>query len=132
MIIHLCHARRLDQLYRDKEVLKVRLFETTEKLTGMEEMWADRREEGISSVDFVIKGEIEPAVELELLRQIREITSTLPGMIIGELEPELLLSLLHRRKLTVDKKDYLLTVNWVVVASATLFNLSVSPVPSGG
>lgn len=132
MIIHLCHARRLDQLYRDKEVLKVQLFETTEKLRGMEEMWADRREEAISSVDFMIKGEIEPSVELELQRQIREITSSLPGMIIGELEPDLLLSLLHRRKLTVEKKDYLLTVNWVVAASATLFNLSVSPVPSGG
>ncbi len=132
MLVHLIHARRLEQLYREKESLKVQLFETTDKLTRMEELWADKREGGIGSVDFVITGEMEPFVELELQRQVREITSGLPGSLISEVQPHLLVSLLHQRKLTVEQRDYLVRVNWVVIAAGTLFNLSVSPAPEDG
>lgn len=129
MAVHISHMHRLEQLYRDKERLKVQLFEITENLARIEELWADHQREEISTVDFKIKGENSPFVELELQRQIREITSGLPGTAIGDVRPELLISLLHRRKLTVEQKDYLVTVNWVVLAPGTLFNLSVSPAP---
>jgi hypothetical protein len=131
MIIHLNHAHRLEQLYWDKERLKVQLFETTERLSRIEEMWADQQKGEISSVDFVIKGETNPFVELELQRLVGEITSGLVGAAIREVQPDLLVALLHRRKFTVEKKDYLVTVNWVVIAPETLFNLSVSPAPGG-
>ena len=62
MIIHLNHAHRLEQLYWDKERLKVQLFETTERLSRIEEMWADQQKGEISSVDFVIKGETNPCL----------------------------------------------------------------------
>lgn len=131
MLIHLLYARRLEQLYRDKESLKVQLFETTERLSRIEEMWADEQREKINTVDFVMNGEMGPSVELELQRQVREITASLPGTMIGEAQPGVLVSLLHRRKFAVENRDYLVTVNWVVIAPGTMFNLDISLAPKG-
>lgn len=131
MLIHLLYVRRLERLYWDKESLKVQLFETTERLSRIEEMWADEQREMINSIDFVMNGEMGPSVELELQRQVREVTASLPGTAIGEAQPELIVSLLHRRKLAVENRDYLVTVNWVVIASGTIFNLDISPAPEG-
>ncbi len=128
-LIHLLYAYRLEQLYWDQESLKVQLFETTEKLSKMEEMWAGEQREKINTVDFIMNGKMGPSVELELQRLVRETASSLPGTIIGEAQPELIVSLLHRRKFTVESRDYLVTVNWVVVAPATIFNLDISRAP---
>lgn len=131
LIIHLYHAERLEQLYWDKEKLKVELFETTERLARIEALWADQQEGEIASVDIILEGDMDTSVQLELQRLLSELTSRLIGSAIKELQPDLLVSLLHRRSFTVEKKDYLVTVNWVVIAPETLFNLSVSPAPGG-
>jgi len=131
LIIHLYHAERLEQLYWDKEKLKVELFETTQKLARLEALWADQQEGEIRSIDLTITGELDHFVQLELQRLISEITSGLIGATTRDLEPDLVVALLHRRQFTVEEKDYLVTVNWVVIAPETLFNLSVSPAPGG-
>lgn len=132
LIIHLHHVSRLDQLYWEKEKLKVQIFETTERLARIEKLWTEEQKGEISSVEFMFKGDMSPFAELELQRQAREITAGLIGSAIREVQPELLVSLLHRRKFTVEKKDYLVMVDWVIIAPAILFNLSVSPSPGGG
>lgn len=108
------------------------LFETTERLARIETLWADRPEEEIRSVVLSIKGEINDFVELELQRLVGEITAELIGCVIGELEPDLAAALLHRRKFTIEGKDYLVTVNWIVIAPETMFSLGVSPVREDG
>lgn len=132
LLIHLSHARSLEQLHWEKEKLKVQLFETTERLSRMEAMWEEQQKGVVKSVKFVIQGEIEPFAGLELQRLAGEITSGLVGAAIEEVQPDLAVALLQRRKLTVEKKDYLVAVNWVVIAPETMFNLSVSPAPEGG
>ncbi|NLA04440.1 MAG: hypothetical protein GX881_01835 [Firmicutes bacterium] len=131
LLVHLFHAARLEKIYWDKEKLKVELFETTERLARGEALWADRPAEKVSSVELVITGELDDFEELELQRQAGEITAPLIGSVLEELEPELVVALLHRRKLTLEGKDYRLDVNWVVIAPRTRFNLSVSPAPAG-
>ena len=132
MLIHLNHARCLEQLHWDKEKLKVQLFECTERLSRLEATWEEQQKGEISSVKFVIQGEIEPFARLELQRLAGEITSGLVGATIMEMQPDLVVALLQRRKLTVEKKDYMVTVNWVVIAPETLFNINVSPAPEEG
>ena len=129
LLVHLSHSRSLEQLHWEKEKLKVQLFETTERLSRMEAMWEEERKETVSSVKFIIQGEIESFARLELQRLAGEITSGLMGAAINELQPELVVALLQRRKLTVEKRDYLVDVNWVVIAPETTFNLDVSPAP---
>lgn len=132
LLVHLYHAARLERVYWEKEKLKVELFETTERLARGEALWADRPAEKVSSVELVITGELGDFAELELQRRAGEITAPLIGCALAELEPELAVALLHRRKLTLEGKDYLVNVNWVVIAPRTLFNLSISPAPADG
>lgn len=129
MLIHLLYAHRLERLYWDKESLKVQLFETTERLSKIEEMWAGGQGERINTVDFIMNGEMGPSVELELQQLVRETTAGLHGTAVGEAQPELVVSLLHRRRYAVEDKDYMVTVNWVVIAPGTIFNLDISPAP---
>lgn len=131
LLVHLCHARRLEELYWHRERLKTELFEITERLARSESLWADRPEERISAVNLVFQG-IDGFVQLELQRLIGELTAGLIGSTIEELRPELVVALLHRRKFTVEGRDYLVTVNWAVIAPQTIFNLSVAPAPAGG
>jgi len=135
LAVHLCHARRMEELYWEKERLKVDLLETSERLARSEALWADRPGGKICSVEIAIEGEIDDYAKLELERLANEIAATLIGGTIGELEADLVIALLHRRKFSAEGKDYLAVVNWVVLAPQTLFSLSVSPAPadsSGG
>lgn len=131
LVIHLYQARSMEELYRQREMLKVELFETTERLTRSEALWADRPEEKIRSIELSISGEtVDHFVMLELQRQSSALAAALIGSPTAGLEPELAASLLHKRKLTVEGQDYLVTVNWIVIAPVTLFNLSASPAPA--
>ena len=132
LLIHLYQIRNMEELYRQREKLKVELFETTERLARSEALWADRPEEKIRSIDLIITGEmIDQLVQLELKRQISEITAALIGSTTAGLEPELTAALLQRRKLPVEGKDYLITVNRIIIGPETVFNLDAAPVPAG-
>lgn len=132
LALHLCHSRRLEALYWEKEKLKVELLETAERFARSEALWADRPEGKICSVEIAIGGESDGYAKLELERLANEITAALIGSAIDELDAELVVALLQRRKLTAEGKDYLVAVNWVVLAPRTLFNLTVSPAPADG
>lgn len=132
LLVHLYHAGRMEKVYWENEKLKVDLFETTERLGRSESLWADRPEAKVTAVEAVIKGELDDFDKLELQRQAAEITAPLIGSMVEELEPELVVALLHRRRLTAESEDYLVQVNWVVIASQVRFNLSAAPVPADG
>ena len=125
--VTLFHAARIEQLYWENEKLKVELFETTDRLLKLESRWLSHEEWEITAVNLEWSGDITAFTELELTKKVHEITGSLVGQRIDQLNPRLLIPLLHQRKLTVDNKDYLITVNWVVIAEEILFNLTASP-----
>ena len=127
IIISLYHAARIEKLYWENEKLKVELFETTDRLLKLESRWLSHEEWEIMAVNLEWSGDITAFTELELTKKVHEITGSLVGQRIDQLNPRLLIPLLHQRKLTVDNKDYLITVNWVVIAEEILFNLTASP-----
>ena len=132
LLVHLYHAGRMEKVYWENEKLKVELFETTERLSRGEALWADRPEEKVSAVETVIKGELDDFDKLKLQRQAAEITAPLIGSLVEELDPELVVALLQRRRLTLEGEGYLVYVNWVVIAPKIRFNLSAAPVPADG
>jgi hypothetical protein len=127
IVITLYHAARVEQLYWENEKLKVELFDTTDRLVKLESRWLSHEEFEITAVNIEWSGEISAFTELELTKKVHEITGSLVGQKIDHLNPRLLIPLLDQRKLTVDNKDYLISVNWVVISEEILFNLTASP-----
>ena len=128
ILVTIYHAARLEQLYFDKEKLQVELFDTTDRLLKLESLWSTHQDGEITAVTIELEGAVTPFAQLELTRLVHDITGDLVGEKIEDLNPELLIALLNRRKLTVEQKDYLLTVNWLIVSRQTVFNLTASPV----
>ncbi len=127
ILVSLFSASRLEQLYWEKEKLRVDLFEATERLHKVESLLATHKEGEILSATIKLESEENAFTELELRQQIGEITSDIVGTQIDTLNPDLLISLLQGRRLTVEGKYYLIDVAWVIIAQNTVFNLIVLP-----
>lgn len=127
IIIGLFNAAAMEQLYWETEKLRVELFETTERLAKMESLWDDHQEGEIISVSIELDKGLNAFTELALRQSLNEISSGLVGEQIDNMNPELILALYQNRKLTVEGKDYLVTVNWVIIARETVVNLSAAP-----
>ena len=126
IIIGLFNASTMEQLYWEKEKLRVELFETTERLAKMESLWEDHQEGEIISVSIELKKGLNAFTELALRQALNEISSGLIGEQINEMNPELILALYQNREVTVEDKDYLVTVNWVIIARETVVSLSAA------
>ncbi len=127
IIVSLFNAATMEQLYWEKEKLRVELFETTERLAKMETLLEDHQEGEIISVSIELDKGLNVFTELALLESLHEISSGLVGEQVEDLNPELILALYQNRKLTVEGKDYLVAVNWVIISRKTVVNLSASP-----
>lgn len=123
------HAARLDRLYWEKEKLMVQLFETTERLSRLQSLWESGQSAEIIAVTIRLNGDVNEFVLLELERTLNEMTAGLIGENIDNLNPDLLRQLVDRRKITVEDKDYLVTVRWIILGRETIFSLDASPVP---
>ncbi|HHX76828.1 MAG TPA: hypothetical protein GX697_00545, partial [Firmicutes bacterium] len=79
VIFHLTSSR-LETLYHEKEALKVNLFETTERLYRLEELWKSRQEEVIRDIKLEINAdEKNPFSELALKQAVGELVKGLLG-----------------------------------------------------
>ena len=128
--VSLTQAATMERLYWEKERLQVELFETTDRLAKMETFWEDHQEGEIISVALQLEPGLNAFTELALRQSLTEIASGLVGETVDSLDFELLLALFHKRKVTVEGKDFLISVNWAVIARETVVNLSA--VPAGG
>lgn len=128
-VVSILHAARLDHLYWENEKLAVQLFETTDRLARLEALWESGQHAEIIAVNIRLAGEIDDFSLLELERRAAEITAGLVGETIEGLNPDLLLQLIDNRKITVENKDYLLTVRSIILGRETTFNLNASPAP---
>ncbi len=117
----------LEKLYQEKERLKVQLFETTDRLHQLEKQLRTRETEQVQAVNIELSTTAGTLVELALRQALAEITSVLIGEKIDLLKPSLLVKLLHQRVLTVEGKQYVISVRWVVIGEEITFNLTASP-----
>ncbi len=127
IIFSLVNAGRLEQLYWEKEKLRVDLFETTERLAKVESLLDTHQEDEVISVKIEINSSLNAFTQLELRERLSEVSAGLVGEKIENINPELVLALFQNRKISVDGKDYLTTVNWIIIARETIFNLTASP-----
>lgn len=130
ILITIITGSLLDNLYREKEELKLDLFETTDRLHKVESLLATHQEGTILTVSINLDSEENAFIQLELKKMINEIVSSVVGSQIDSTEPELIISLLQGRRLTVEKNDYLVNVNWIAIAQNTVFDLSVEKAES--
>ena len=117
-----------EELHREKERLKVELFETADRLRQLEKQLQTHeagqvRAVNTSSLPF------DTLVELALRQALAEITSELIGEKSEQLKPSLLVKLLDQRVIDVEGKQYLVTVCWVVIGEELTFNLTASAAP---
>ena len=118
----------LEKLYQEKETLKVRLFETTDRLGQLERQLHTREAGQVRVINIELDSSSEIPEELALRQALSEITSELIGEKIDQLKPSLLVKLLHQRLLTVEGGQYEILVRWVVIGEEVTFNLTASPV----
>ena len=83
----------------------------------------------IAAVNIELEHELDSFVELELRRLIGEITADLVGEKIEELNPRLVVSLLHERRFRLEDREFLTRVNWLIVGKEVEINLTAVPAP---
>ncbi|NLM46094.1 MAG: hypothetical protein GX200_04770 [Firmicutes bacterium] len=123
-------GHRLDELYLAREELRVKLYETTERLKKLEAQ--DRRQAPvISDIEIAFAAaEHEPLVELEIKAAVLELTRDLIGTEVGKVQHQLVLHLLDQRLLKVGNKHYRLRLQTMVIAPHTLFVLHYALEPA--
>ncbi|NLN07613.1 MAG: hypothetical protein GX167_08350 [Firmicutes bacterium] len=123
-------GHRLDELYLAREELRVKLYETTERLKKLEDQ-GRRQAPVISDIEIAFAvGEHEPLVELEIKADVLELTRDLIGTEVEKVQHQLVLHLLDKRLLKVGNKHYRLRLQTMVIAPHTLFVLQYAPEPA--
>lgn len=117
----------LDNLFQEKEKLKVELFEATGRLQQLEKQLHSRETQQVQAVNIELSTSAGTLAELSLKKALAEITTELIGEQIDLLKPSLLIKLLDQRILTAEDRPYVISVHWVVIGEETTFNLSASP-----
>ncbi len=114
--VFISSGRQMEQLYQEREELKVSLFETRERLNRLEDMWESRGEEIIREVQIVLRMEQDTFGELSIKQAIQEIVKDLVGEKVRTLNPSLVIKMLDGRKITADEREYLLELEAVVIS----------------
>ncbi|NMA92941.1 MAG: hypothetical protein GX973_07490, partial [Firmicutes bacterium] len=115
-----------EELHREKERLKVELFETADRLRQLEKQLQTHEAGQVRAVNIELSSPFDTLVELALRQALAEITSELIGEKSEQLKPSLLVKLLDQRVIDVEGKQYLVTVCWVVIGEELTFNLTAS------
>ncbi len=113
----------LEKMAREKEKLKIELFETTDRFHQLEKQLRTWETGQVQAVNIELSTTAGTLVELALRQAVAEITSELIGEKIDRLKPSLLVKLLDQRVLTVEDKPYAISVCWVVLGEKITYNL---------
>ncbi len=117
-------SRRLETLYHEKEALKVSLFETTERLYRLEELWKSRQEEVIRDIKLEINTDGKnPFSELALKQAVGELVKGLLGEKAANVNPSLVINLVNGRIIKAAEKEYRLELKAVVISETVVFYL---------
>ncbi|HHX73330.1 MAG TPA: hypothetical protein GX699_00300 [Firmicutes bacterium] len=128
--MNLFTGHRLDELYLAREELRVRLYETTERLKKLEAQGRGHAPT-VNEIEVVFAvSEHEPLVELEIKEAVIELTRDLIGTEVEKVQHRLVLHLLDKRLLKVGNKHYRLRLQTMIIAPHTLFVLHYVPEPA--
>ncbi len=109
-------GQQLEDLYQERERLKVDLFETRERLTRLEDLWESRHEEIVREIKIDLEMEKDTFGELSIKKAIQEIVNDLVGEKVQSLNPTLVIRMLDERKIMADEREYRLDLQAVVIS----------------
>jgi hypothetical protein len=114
--IFILSGQQLEDLYQERERLKVDLFETRERLNRLEDLWESRHEEIVREIKIDLEMEKDTFGELSIKKAIQEIVNDLVGERVQSLNPTLVIRMLDGRKITADGREYRLDLQAVVIS----------------
>lgn len=117
-------SARIDELYLDRETLKVDLYETEERLKKIEAQWQSHRELVIKDVEVEFdQTKRDTFLEVKLRADIAKVTQDLIGEELETIPHTLVVHLIDQRIVDVEGKRYRLQVRTVVLAEKLTYVL---------
>lgn len=117
-------SARIDELYLDRETLKVDLYETEERLRKIEAQWQSHRELVIKDVEVEFdQTKRDTFLEVRLREDIAKVTQGLIGEELETIPHTLVVHLLDQRIMDVEGKRYRLQVRTVILAEKITYVL---------
>ncbi len=126
IVIFLFSATRMEELYQEREQLKVKVFETTERLSKLEEMWESKEEQIIKEIKIELKTEKNTFAELSLKQSVHEIVKDLVGEKVKALNPLILINMIEGRIIQADNKKYQLDLKAVTISEILSFYIKAN------
>ncbi len=127
----LISGRQMEQLYREREELRVSLFETRERLMKLEDMWESRGDEVIREIIIVLDTKEDSFIELALKQAIQEIVGDLMGEKVQSLNPSLVVKMLDDRKVAAGEREFILELEAVVISETLSLYITARRVQEG-
>ncbi|PKM83866.1 MAG: hypothetical protein CVU88_00795 [Firmicutes bacterium HGW-Firmicutes-13] len=129
-------GREMNRLYYEQERLKIELYDTVERLKKFEDQSQSRSFNIVKDikVEFFLRNEItrDAFTELELKKEIKEITKGLIGQEINRLNHEMVVSLLDNRIIKLGDKNFLLELKTLIITEQVVFYLEIEYLPETG
>ena len=118
-------ARRLDALYIDRETLRVKLYETTERLKKIEAQWQSHRTVLVHEVFIQFAQETPDAfLEIALREAVTKLVQDMVGEELDSISPSLAVHLLDRRIVEADGRRYRLFVRTLILSDKLTYLLN--------
>ncbi|NLI69381.1 MAG: hypothetical protein GX364_00755 [Firmicutes bacterium] len=127
-MINLLHGRSVDKMYWEKEELKIALFETSKRLSKLEDQLAIRHNPLVREVKIEIETEEDDFTKQALRQAINQIAGDMIGEELSSINPQLLYQMLNKREIKLqDGRIFQTEIMWLVVSDQIIFNLRCSP-----
>lgn len=127
-MINLLHGRSVDKLYWEKEELKITLFETSKRLSKLEEQLATRHNPLVREVKIEIETEEDDFTKQALRQAINQVAGNIIGEELSSINPRLLYQMLNKREIKLqDGRIFQSEILWLVVSDQIVFSLRCSP-----
>ena len=128
IIMHFLQSKRVDEYYWEKEELKVKLYEATERLKRIEEQHDRLLPALVEDIRLEITMEDDSFVEPELRRLIYDLAKELIGQEFQALPYPLVYNILDNRILESEEKKYRLNVEAVIIAETVTYYLTAKKI----
>ena len=116
-------GHQVDQLIIEKENLNNELSSVRKELEQIKDNQKKRKGEAINSIEAVVTFPKESfskyegtSLQLELEKKIVEMLEPLNGKEIRSLDPELIPRIVDGRRLTIENRDFTISVNMVIIS----------------
>ena len=114
-------SKEIEEIYWEKEDLKVQLYELSEQMKQMQEHHESWYPLVVQEIKLDIRLEDDAFVEPELKRQTYDLVKGLLGQEVMALPYPLVLNLLEGRRVEFDKKAYQLDVEAVLIGETLVY-----------